>query len=71
MCECKQAKQQECLPRECLVQDKKHTEKKALLTAYILDPTFTISKTFQQRKAIPNSVDKGIKSNEHVKATQG
>ena len=33
-----------------------HTGKKTLLTGYILDPTFTISKTLQQRKAIPNSV---------------
>ena len=56
MCECKQAKQRECLPCECLVQDKKHTGKKALLTGYILDPTFTISKTLQQGKAIPKSV---------------
>ena len=50
MCECKQAKQQECLPRECLVQDKTHTEKKALQTAYILDPTFTISKACNKEK---------------------
>ena len=42
--------------RECLVQDEKHTGKKTLLTGYIFDPTFTISKTLQQRKAIPNSV---------------
>ena len=33
-----------------------HTGKKALLTGYILDPTFTISKTLQQRNAIPSSV---------------
>jgi len=44
------------LKRECLVQDKKHTRKKALLTGYILDPTFTISKTLQQRKGISNIV---------------
>ena len=51
MHECKQAKR--C---KCLVQDKKHTGKKALLTGYIFDPTFTISKSLQQRKAIPNNV---------------
>ena len=33
-----------------------HTGKKTLLTGYILDPTFTISKTLQQRKAIANNV---------------
>ena len=33
-----------------------HTRKKTLLTGYILDPTFTISKTLQQRNAIPSSV---------------
>ena len=38
------------------MQDKKHTGKKALLAGYILDPTFTTSKTLQQIKAIPNSV---------------
>ena len=32
------------------------TGKKTLLTGYILDPTFTISKTLQQRNAIPSSV---------------
>ena len=53
MCECKQAKQPECLPRECLVQDKEHAEKKALLTAYILDPTFTISKPCNKEKQFP------------------
>ena len=56
MCDCKQAKRRECLPCKCLVQDKKQTGKKALLTGYVLDPTFTISKTLQQRKAIPKSV---------------
>ena len=48
-CELKQAKQQACLPRERLVQGKKHEGKKVLPAA------FTISKTLQHRNTIPNS----------------
>ena len=49
----KQAKRSECLLRERLVQGEKHAGKEVLLG--VLDPTFTVSKTLQQRNTIPNS----------------
>ena len=52
-CERKQAKWRECLPRERLIQGEKHAGKEALLG--VLDPTFKVSKTLQQRNTITKS----------------
>jgi len=54
MCERKQAKQHECLPREQFVQGKKYAGKK-VSASRVLDLTLKISKTLQQRNTIPNS----------------
>ena len=64
----KQAKRSEFLPRERLVQGEKHAGKEVLLG--VLDPTFTVSKTLQQRNAIPNSAGtKKLKAKNMLKAT--
>ena len=54
-CESKQAKQRQCLPRERLVQGKKHAGKKALLAEYLI-PLLRSQKPCNKKKnTIPNS----------------
>ena len=72
MCVRKRAKRRAFLTREQLVQGKKHAGKESS-TSRVHDPTFTTSKTLQQRNTVNSQRcgDEEIKSNEHVKATQG
>ena len=50
----KQAKRRKCLPRNCLIQSKKHTGKKALLAGYLIP--FLQPQKPCNKETIPKSV---------------
>ena len=71
MCVRKRAKRRAFLTRELLVQGKKHAGKKALLAGYMI-PLLPPQKPCNKETVNSQRCgDEEIKSNEHVKATQG